>query len=358
MTPKSIFKKILFIGPNYINHKGGIGAVLMVYQKCVPDFNFIATYDGNFSIIRNILLFVKSYISMILILLSNNIKIIHIHGASKGSFWRKYFIFLIGKYLFRKKIVYHIHGGKFHLFYKDSNNLTKKCINHFINNSDHIICLSKSWKSFFISSFNVRSISIVNNPIEIPNLPLLEGFTKTYLSLLFLGKVGDNKGIFDLLSVLDKKHSQYKGKLKLKIGGDGEIDRLKAYIDSKHLHDIVEYVGWVSNDLKNNLLSECDILILPSYNEGLPISILEAMSYGKAIISTPVGGIPEVVKNVKNGFLIEPGNIIALEECIDWVLENTEKLPEMGLVSSKLIQDYDIKKVMSKLSELYIKILK
>ena len=129
------------------------------------------------------------------------------------------------------------------------------------------------------------------------------GFT-----LLFLGLLGKNKGIYDLLECIRDHKVEFQGKLKLYIGGNGEIEHVKQLIKEYGIADIVIFEGWVSGDKKIELLNKSDAYILPSYKEGLPISILEAMSYGMPIISTPVGGIPEIVSNGENGYLVEPGN--------------------------------------------------
>ena len=108
------------------------------------------------------------------------------------------------------------------------------------------------------------------------------------------------------------------------IGGNGEIQRLKELINKHNIEDIVEFLGWISSMEKAIILNSTDVYILPSYNEGLPISILESMSYGKAIISTNVGGIPEIVRNKENGLLINPGELKQMEQAIDFFLENPD----------------------------------
>ena len=89
------------------------------------------------------------------------------------------------------------------------------------------------------------------------------------------------------------------------------MDQLQHFILEHGLQDVVCYEGWVDLSRKSYLLNLCRLYILPSYIEGLPISILEAMSYGEAILSTPIGGIPEVV-TPDIGKLVSPGDVSAL----------------------------------------------
>lgn len=355
----SFFENVLFLGPNYINHKGGIGAVIYTYSNNISSFKFIPTYDGNYNLLANAFLYIKSLSKISINLLTDhNIKIVHIHGASRGSFIRKYILFLIIKYIFNKKIVYHLHGGGFHIFYQKSGKTIKYLIAHLINQSDLIVCLSTYWQNFLNDNFNPKSVKIINNPIELPkNLIDKNLFKSSYLSLLFLGKVNDSKGIFDLVTVLNENKKTYEGNLKLIIGGNGETDRLKAYISTNHLQNIIEFKGWINQETKKELLVSCDILVLPSYNEGLPISILEGMSYGKAIISTNVGGIPEIVQNNRNGFIFEPGDTVSLKSCIDGFLQKKYNIKDFGDESLKMISDYSIDKVIKELEITYYNML-
>ena len=131
---------------------------------------------------------------------------------------------------------------------------------------------------------------------------------------------------------------RFSHKIELRIGGGGEVEKLKELISKYELEDFVYYEGFVSGNKKETLLNECDAYILPSYTEGLPVSILEAMSYGKPILSTPVGGIPEVVK--ENGILFQPGDLSAIREAIELIANNKSRRKEMGLKSKEMIEYY------------------
>ena len=360
MPESSVFNNILTIGPNHYNHKGGIGAVISLYHKNIRNFNFIPSYDGNRSHIGNLILFFKSIILLIWKLVAErNVKIVHIHGSSKGSFYRKYIIFLITKSVFGKRIIYHLHGSEFHLFYQNSDMLTRYLVKRLVAGADHIFCLSGFWLDFFESSFHVKRISVLNNPIELPLTQHLKSneIKNECLSLLFLGRIGERKGIFDLLNAISLNREVFKGKLKLKIGGDGETHRLIDLIDKLNLANYVEYVGWVDSESKRNLLKNCDILILPSYNEGLPISILEGMSYGKPIISTPVGGISEIVKDGFNGYLFTPGDLKALTAILLNIVDSEVDLIQLGNNSLDIVKNYDINYVKEHLKKEYLNII-
>ena len=100
----------------------------------------------------------------------------------------------------------------------------------------------------------------------------------------------------------------------------------------------VKFEGWVGGEKKIHLLNWADVYILPSFNEGLTISILEALSYNCPIISTPVGGIPEVVTE-DNGILVEPGNTKQIAEAIHNYVEHPEIVKSHGAISGEIV-DY------------------
>ncbi len=350
--PIEISQHILTIGPDYKNHRGGVGAVIDIYSKYFEDFNFIPSYKVG-SFLEKFVVFVQLLFNLVWTLSKNSkIKIVHVHGASYGSFLRKFIVFFIVKKIFKKKYIYHVHGGEFHLFYKRSNALIKRIVEYKLSHIDTLICLSEQWYQFFDQHFKVKNICIVPNIIDYPNADLIQTNSKK-INLLFLGYIGNKKGVFDLLEVLRSDISFYEKHIKLQIGGNGEIDKLKSIILEFDLTNIVEYIGWVSADDKCNYLNNCDVYILPSYNEGLPISILEAMSYAKPIISTNVGGIPEIIIPSKNGFLVEPGDLKSIDNSIRYCINNKHYLNNLGQNSRIIVEKHLPNYVISVLKQIY-----
>ena len=348
--------KVLTIGPDYKNHRGGVGAVISVYSKYFGVFNFIPSYQVGSSIYKSYIFFISIF-KLIFILISNRrIKIIHIHGASNGSFYRKFIIFLICRYVFRKKIVYHIHGGGFGNFYKKSGSFSKRLIRTLLNNSDCIITLSQSWYKYFHENFNIKKLVILPNIIDYPH-KLQRTISPDSLTFLFFGLICEAKGIFDLLTVIENNKEDYRSRMKLLIGGNGDTRKLQALINDHHTGDIIEYLGWVDNEKKSAAFNNSDVFVLPSYSEGLPISILEAMSYGKAIIATDVGGVSEIVRENENGILIEPGNLPQIRQAINKMLDHKDLVRRFGEVSELHVQRYLPDAVLKNLEDIYKSLL-
>jgi glycosyltransferase involved in cell wall biosynthesis len=348
-------KNILFVAPNYKNRKGGVASVLTTYSKEIENFNFSPSVYFN-SVVINFILFPINILSFLFkLLVDEKIDIVHIHGASRGSFYRKYIFFLIAQYLFNKPVVYHIHGAEYHIFYENANKITKTCIDKMINESAAVLVLSAEWLKYFKSRFKQKKLFVLNNIIQ--RVTFLEkGQIKNEVNFLFLGRIGKRKGVFDLIQSIIDNRQYLEGKVKFSIGGDGDVENLKNLIENYNLNNIVEYKGWVNSHRKNKLLSQNHILILPSYNEGLPISLLEAMSFSMPIISTKVGGIPQILKDGFNGKFVEPGNTNEIFEAIKFYIENKPLILEHGQNSYHLAQNYFPEKVLGNLQDIYIRI--
>jgi glycosyltransferase involved in cell wall biosynthesis len=349
-------KNVLYVGPAYLNHRGGIGAVLEVYAANIRPFKFISTYSGK-GIFKDFFVYLKAIISLTKTLITDKeIKIVHIHSSSRGSFVRKSILTLISK-IFGKKVVFHVHGSEFHIFYKNAG-LLKPYIRFILSKVDVLICLSGWWKTFFETNFSIKQVAIINNVIQkAAEFPAVDK-NNNHIRFLFLGIIGDRKGIFDLIEVLDKNKDKFSDRYTLTVGGNGEVEKLKSTISTSQLEKEIKYAGWVSGDKKNELLNNCDVYILPSYNEGLPISILEALAYGKPVISTTVGGIPEIVRPGYNGWLMEAGDRIALQEIIADVLDNKDKLDVFGKHSLAISRNYTPEAVFGSLETLYGNLIK
>lgn len=119
------------------------------------------------------------------------------------------------------------------------------------------------------------------------------------------------------------------------------------------MESFITYEGWIAGQKKIDCLNWEDVYILPSYNEGLPIAILEAMAYSHPVISTPVGGIPEVIKTGGNGILVKPGDTVAIAEAIKFYIENHDAISKQGDKAYSVVQDFFPEKVFGDLTKIY-----
>jgi glycosyltransferase involved in cell wall biosynthesis len=340
------FQKVLFVGP--ADKQGGMGAVLRSYKKSISAFNLITTHDNEK---LNLFYFPLQFLKIFkFIILNDDLEIVHIHSASKGSFLRKSLVLLLSKAL-HKKVVFHIHGGGFVQFYS-TNQFLKNLVQWILSRADVLICLSEEWKLVFKREGFNKYIVQLNNPVH--NFPaVVKVRDHTILKLLFLGRISAQKGLFDLLDYLRYNDYFKNGMIKLTIGGTGDIEQLNEYLEDEVFKSHVTYLGWLNEDAKEKQFLANDIFILPSYYEGLPVSILEAMAAQMPIIATNVGGIPSVVQPGTNGWLFDAGSFSCLDQVLGDLLKNKHLIADYGIQSLRLVQPYMADRIIGDLSDVY-----
>lgn len=351
MVEGKISRTVVTIGPDWTNPRGGIAQVLKTYSTIYNPFLFITTSKyGNLPSV--VCQFFKAVCQLLFRYGKRAIRIVHIHTASYKSFWRKAVFVFLAK-LINKKVVLHIHGAEFKKFAAGHHNSIRKVL----LKCDQIVVLSKSWKEWFETEFDISGVAVINNIIETPEVCLESRHEQGKPKVLFLGALGKRKGVYDLLDALDKYKKQYGNGILLNIGGNGEVEKIKTIIRDKHLEDVVEFKGWVSGDDKIRLLNSADIFILPSYNEGLPISVLEAMGYGIPVIATPVGGIPEVITDGENGFLVSPGDVDGIVNALSSLVKDPSLRKVMGENARRAVLVHLPESVSDALNEMYRRLL-
>lgn len=347
---------VLMVGPHR-KVKGGISTVVNNYygSKLISAVNlkYVPTMiDSNKSV--KFIYGIVAYIRILLILLFFRIDIVHIHMSSRASFYRKSVIVKMGK-IFKKKIIIHMHGSDFDVFYhKESNEKQKKIIRQTLSCSDIILALSEEWKEKIKKYCGNTEILVLYNAAIIPESNLYSN-NSCYISLM--GRLDERKGVYDLIHVIGEICSKYPY-LKFKLAGDGDLERLKKNIKSLGIEKNVEVLGWINNEKKFEILKKTLIYLLPSYNEGMPMSIIEAMSYGIPAVTSDVGGIPRLIKHGENGYLIKPGDIEALKKYLFKLISNEalrQKFSEQTYLRAKSL--FDINENAKQLVNIYNSLL-
>lgn len=355
LISKTLSSKVLMIGVYYRhNAPGGMAAVIQYYSQYIEGLKYVPSWKLANLICR--LWYAVSALSSVSIrlLFDRKIKILHIHTAADASYYRKMIFVKLGKQM-GKKVIFHMHSSRFKDFYSEQSGKGKRRIQKELLLPDKLLVLSESWKTWFYGiGVPIDKIEVLCNITETPSR--IPHVSDGKIHLLFLGELGQRKGVFDLLQAVANNRNKFQHKIELRIGGNKNEEKLMDFISVNNLSNFVFFEGWVSGDKKRSLLNWADIYILPSFNEGLPIGILEAMSYGCAIISTPVGGIPEVVISHKNGLLITPGNVMELSNAI-LALIQTENLNIYAKESERIAQAYLPGPVMKHLKNIYNQLL-
>lgn len=348
--------KVLVVGPSPTKSKGGMATVIEEIEKDKTlnakfDIDIYESYvDGNklSVLLFSVFSFIKFYFT------KRNYDVYHIHAASYGSTFRKgWYVHAAKKW--GKKIILHIHGAEYMLFYEKSNRKDK--IVSILKEADEVIALSADWKKKFDETFGLNNCVVLENGIDTERLkPAITSVKEHPHTFVSLGRLGERKGTYDLIKAIEQVKIKTPD-IKCYLAGDGDTDRCKQIVEKKKLENNIIIVGWADFDKKLELLKKSSVLVLPSYNEGLPMAILEGMACGKAIISTTVGAIPEVVKE-ENGILIEPGDINKLSEALMGYCLNQEMVERTGKNNIALIHTkYSMDAMHQKLARYYIDVM-
>lgn len=323
-------KHIVMVGTSP-ETKGGVSAVVQVYMQTglferFP-IRYVSTHrdGGKGDKLRAML---GAYGALFLMLMKGEVALLHAHVASRASFWRKYGLFLLAR-LFGVPAILHLHGGGFADFYeKECGSLRRWLIRSLFDRVARVVVLSGQWERWVRGISRNPNVEALYNPVIVdPVVP--EWSRRDPATVLTLGRLNRGKGTYDLLQAMAELPAGL-AHARARLGGDGEVERAAAAAAERGLGDRVELLGWVGGDDKPRLLATATVYALPSYHEGLPMSVLEAMAAGLPVVTTPVGGIPEAITDGVEGFLVQPGDVAALRDRLQRLLTDPELARRMG----------------------------
>ena len=340
--------KVLMIGPaRSVN--GGISAVVNNYYKAGLDKKVQLQYIGTMedgSKWHKLKIAVKAFVEFVTKV--SKYDLVHIHMASDSSLYRKIPFIILTK-MFRKKLIIHQHGGNIKQFYySECSEKRREFIKKVLQKADVFVVVAPYLRDIFKDIVKEEKIIVLPNAIEIP-----ENVSKEYKeqNLLFLGRLCKEKGINELLEAVKELKNDFP-KLQLYLGGVWIEEELEK--KAEKCGDFIHYLGWIDAEKKKEYLQKCNLFVLPTYFEGLPMSLLEGMAYGCACVATEVGGIPQVVTDRKDGILIPAKEVESLKKVLKKLLEAPILQEELGKNARKTLEEgYDINKSMQKLLQVY-----
>ena len=348
--------KVLMIGPGRTElESGGVVTViegLMNELQPKYEIEYIVTMRPE-NFLKRLYIYVLSIVSILRNFFIKKKKIAHVHMSSRTSFYRKSILIILLK-MMRIPVFIHLHAGEFHIFYEDElNGSLQKFVKYTFGLADRTILLTNSWQEWYCQVIKLNNSIVVYNGVKDYYNKNAKPLHERDNIILFLGKIGKNKGIFDLLYAF-KIVVESIPDATLLIGGDGEIDNAKNIINDLKLENNVNLLGWIDDKTKFDLLNQSKVYILPSYNEGLPMGILEAMSAGLGIVTTAVGGIPEAVTDDKNGLIVTAGSKDEIAKAIETLLTDDKLLDRLGHESRlNYNEKFNLNKISSMIDKEY-----
>lgn len=333
--------------------RGGIAAVVNTYRaqglfERWP-IDYIATHrDGG--ALRKLLTIGRRLAALILLLARHHRAIMHVHVASRWSFWRKS-LFMAIALIANCPVIFHLHGGGFMRFYETECGAAGRwTIRFFLDRAACVIVLSGRWRAWITGITQNRNVICVPNPVAPVTKPAAP---RRRDLVLFLGRIERRKGIFDLLDAISALRTSVPA-VRLVCAGGGDIESVARYAERLGIGDAVSLPGWVAPPERQSLMDRAAVYVQPSYTEGLPMGLLEAMAAGLPVIATEVGGIPDVVTHGVTGFLFRPGDTAALERLLRRLMQDPDLGKRMALAAREAVRARcAADRVVAQLEEIY-----
>ncbi|MTV41550.1 glycosyltransferase [Duganella radicis] len=334
--------------------KGGIATVVSVLQQAgffeQQQARYLVTHaDG--SPWRKLGAALAAAWQVLSICLRERPAVVHVHSASRASFYRKSLLLALAR-LCGRATVFHLHGAEFKQFaLQESGPLARWWIRRTLSKSSAVITLSESWATFLRELAPAARVRVIANSVRVP--PPAEPAREQPARILFLGRADRRKGIFELLAALAQLAPRFPA-ARLVIGGDGDLALVAQTAEQLGVAQRVSILGWIDSAQREAELAQAAVFCLPSYDEGLPMAMLESMAAGKAVVVTPVGGIPEAIVDGVNGILVPPGDADALAAGLGRLFED-EALRRRVAEGARatIVARFGTEVVMSKMAELY-----
>lgn len=353
-TPREARVQVLQVGPALSVH-GGVSAVEQLICDFLPPYAAIrhvdTTHEGSW--LARSMLFGRAAHTLWRTLNTAEPALVHIHFASRGSTLRK---MLLAQLVIqaRRPLILHAHGGGFDKFHRGLPPILRRLVNRTMQQANLVIVLSSQWRDFYVRECELSpsQVVVLANPVRVP-ARIVDRSQRRQVQFLHLGKLGRNKGSYDLVQAFLALPAELRARARLIMAGNGELDEIKRAAAGESRIDVRP---WVEPLERDRLMNESDVFVLPSYLEGVPMSLLEAMASGLPSITTPVGGIPDVFTHGAEGLLVKPGDVGSLTDAMARLIRDDDLRLAAGRRAHERARGNDVHVYARRLADYYQRI--
>ena len=346
--------RVLMAGPDPAG-RGGIETVMrLIMERCSDevDLTVVATHRHGSWLYRSVAS-VTGLTSALAQLAVRRPDVVHLHVAKRGSLVRKGVLTWAAAAL-RVPVVLHCHGGMFERDFRRMPPVLQRLVSGVFRRAAAVIVLSESWLSVYGDLVGVpaEKLIVAMNCVEVP--AALPDRAAEPLGVAFLGRLGPQKGAWDLVRAVAALPAPLRARLRVQLAGDGDVAGTRALVAQHGVGDVVEVRDWLDATERDQVLADSAVLALPSPNEGLPMSLLEAMAWGLVPVVSPVGGIPEVVTDGGNGLLVRPGDPEHIAAALRRLVEEPALRAELSAAARRSAEDgFSIEAYREKLGHIW-----
>lgn len=276
-------------------------------------------------------------------------RVAHVHVTVRGSMYRKTLVAGLVR-LARRPVVLHVHAGapELETFHRRLGPVRRRTLGRAFRSADRVLAVSSASAERIRALYGARDVEVVLNPAPaVP--PQANGAGDTGRILYLGGFANPVKGGTVLLDALELVRAE-RPDVRVTLAGPGDLpERARGLVDG----DAVEWRGWLDEQAKREALSGAPIVVLPSVSEGLPMALLEAMAHGSAVVTTRVGGMPDVIEDGREGVLVAPGDPRALADGIRALLADPARAGALGAAARARAAELSPEALATRLEAIY-----
>lgn len=348
-------RTVLMVGTD-LRGMGGVRAVVQGYVDGGLfdriDCAYVPTHRYGPPLIK-VWAALKGWARVAAMLLRMEKPLVHVHLSAHASFWRKSVVCLMARLAGRPYLL-HVHSGLFPEFYaRQSGPLRRRLIRRVFADAALLIALSEQWRAWLLEICATARIEVLPNAVALPALGRIQRSESAPSTVLFLGDISRDKGVFDLVRAFARLSEEFPG-ARLVCGGVGSLEEVRQLCEQLGVSDRVSCPGWLEAQRKHHELACATVFVLPSHAEALPMALLEAMSWSLPVITTPVGGIPQVVEHGVNGLLVRPGDVDGTAAALAGLMREPALREKLGAAARRTIErSYSLDASIERLTDIY-----
>jgi glycosyltransferase involved in cell wall biosynthesis len=283
----------------------------------------------------------------------------HVNITGRGSTIRKVILSALARAI-GLRYVLHLHDYDYAEYYRSRGTFFRGLIATMFRNAEAVVVLGRRDLDVVSQSLQLRRdrMIVLHNavPDPLPNLNRTPCSRKP-CHLLFLGYLSARKGVPDLLRALASP-TMKRRRWRATVAGGGPIEEFRKLADDLGILNRLCFPGWLDQVGVSALCADADVLVLPSHAEGLAMSVLEGLSHGLAVITTPVGAHSEVIEPDVSGILVPPGDISALADALVSVIEDETLRYRLSRgARERFLEGFDVRRYAARLRQLHAGLL-
>jgi glycosyltransferase involved in cell wall biosynthesis len=329
-------RRVLIVSPHLTKTLGGITALVreILASNLTHEYEFrhIASQADEYSQFGKVVLAITSFIQYVWLIARWRPEMVWIHVGGNASLYRKTPFIAFGR-LAGRCVLTHFHAGDFTPYFKRQSRYGQRLILWGLSLSHRLITCSRELKGILNRHLPEAEVVVLPNGVDVTEFATERRCREAAqaeepVRLLFVGAMGRLKGERDLIRALRRAQERVPNLRVLMLGhGSETLMRLCEHLQVLHL---LEYFGPAPMARRAEFFKQADFFVLPTYAEGMPVSVIEAMAAGLPVITTPVGGIPELITDGVEGWLVRPGEIDVLAERIVTLASDEQMRLMMG----------------------------